>query len=119
MDILLEPSGDLSLSEDGDIRLENSVRQKIRIRILWFAGEWRWNEELGMPYYENLLIKNPDTEHFEDALREAIFDVDEVTEVQDVEVDYDSQTREAVIRYTALTDLETIKEELRICRNMV
>jgi hypothetical protein len=118
MDILLDSSGDLFLTEDGDIKLENSVRQKIRILVLWFEGEWRWNDEIGMPYRDTLLMKNPDTEYFEDALREAIFDIDEVTEVQDVEIDYDSSTREAVIRYTVLTDLEKIKEEMRICRTM-
>ena len=118
MDILLDSSGDLFLSERGDIRLEDSVRQKIRIRVLWFFGEWRWDEEMGLPYYENLLVKNPDLEHFEDALREAVFDVDEVVEVADVEVSYDSRSREAVIAYTAVTDLETIKEEMRICRSM-
>ncbi len=117
MDILLDASGDLFLTEKGDIRLEHSVRQQIRILILWFFGEWRWNEELGLPYYENLLIKNPDIEHFEDALKEAIFEIEEVVET-DAEISYDNQTREAVVRYTAITDLETVKEEIRICRSM-
>ena len=38
----------------------------------------------------------------------------EVTEVKEVSVAYDRRLREAVIRYTALTDLETIREEVRI-----
>ena len=43
MDILLNSSGDLYISETGDIALGNSVSQKIRIRLLWFEGEWRWD----------------------------------------------------------------------------
>lgn len=118
MDILLDHNGDLFLDHKGDIRLENSVSQKIRIRILWFAAEWRWDEELGMPYFEELLVKNPDAEYFEGLLREEIFNVDEVVQVKEVTILYDSQTREAVIQYVALTDLETIREEVRICRSV-
>lgn len=118
MDILLDNNGDLFLNQDGDIILENSLRQKIRIRLLWFAREWRWDEELGMPYFEELLVKNPDTEYFEGLIQEEIFNVDEVVQVKEVTILYDSQTREAAIQYVALTDLETIREEVKICRSM-
>lgn len=114
VDILLDPVGDLYISPTGDIRLEDSVAQKIRIRLLWFEGEWRWDTEEGMPYFDRLLIKNPDTDYFESLVRQRIFEVTEVTEVKEVSVAYDRRLREAVIRYTALTDLETIREEVRI-----
>lgn len=117
MDIMLDSSGDLLVTKAGDIMLENSVAQKIRIRLLWFEGEWRWNKDEGLPYMESLLVKNPDTDYFESIIREKIFEVDEVVDVKDVEVAYDSKTRDSVIRYVALTDYETIKEEVRIrCR---
>ena len=51
MDILLDASGDLCISESGDLKLEDSVAQKIRIRLLWFEGEWRWDVEEGLPYF--------------------------------------------------------------------
>lgn len=114
MDIMLDSGGDLYISAAGDIVLENSVAQKIRIRLLWFEGEWRWDDEEGLPYMEDLFQKNPDTDAFETAVREKIFEVDEVTEVKNVQVDYDRKTRMAVIRYTAMTDFETIREEVRI-----
>ena len=118
MDILLDSSGDLFISKTGDIRLENSVAQKIRIRLLWFEGEWRWDTDEGMPYLTHLLIKNPDTDYFEGAVREKIFEVDEVVDVRDVQITFDSKARSAVIRYVALTDEETIKEEVKIkCRS--
>lgn len=114
MDILLNSEGDIMFSPEGDIILADSVAQKIRIKILWFAAEWRWDEEKGLPYIESLFIKNPDTDHFERLIREQIFDVDEVTEVKSVSVTYNKETRKATIRYTALTDFETIKEEVSI-----
>lgn len=118
MDIMLDSNGDLLVTKSGDILLENSVAQKIRIRLLWFEGEWRWNTDEGMPYMTSLLVKNPDTDYFESVVREKIFEVEEVVDVKDVRIAYDTRTREAVIHYVALTDFETIKEEVKIrCRS--
>ena len=114
MDILLDANGDLCITPQGDIELKNSVSQKIRIKLLWFEGEWRWDEEEGMPYRNSLFVKNPDTGYFEGVVRGKIFEVDEITEVKEVSVTFDKRTRTAVIRYTALTDYETIKEEVNI-----
>ena len=118
MDVLLDSTGDLVVTSSGDIRIENSVAQKIRIKLLWFEGEWRWNVEEGMPYMASLMTKNPDTDYFEGFVRSKIFEVEEVTEVKDVKVVFDRSTRSAVIRFVALTDYETIKEEVTIqCQN--
>lgn len=114
MDILLNTNGDLCITPDGDIAIGNSVAQKIRIRLLWFEGEWRWDVDEGMPYKDSLLIKNPDTDYFESIIREKIFEVEEVTEVKEVVVTFDRWTRNALIKFTALTDEETIKEEVNI-----
>ena len=114
MDILLSADGDLYLTETGDISLVESVAQKIKIRLRWCLGEWIWDEEEGMPYRDELFIKNPDTDSFEMAVREKIFEIDEVTEVKDVSVTYDRHTRVGKIEFTALTDTETIREEVEI-----
>lgn len=114
MDILLSPDGDLYITQKGDISLAESVAQKIKIRIRWLLGEWRWDEEEGLPYKDELFIKNPDVDGFEQLVREKIFDVTEVTEVKDVNVTYDSRTRTGKIKFTALTDTETIREEVEI-----
>lgn len=111
-DIMLS-DGDMFL-KNGDIVLEDSVAQKIKIRLLWFEGEWRWNKEEGLPYFSDILVKNYDTNYIESIIREKIFEVDEVTEVKEVTLLADRKTRVATIRYTALTDYETIKEEVRI-----
>lgn len=118
MDILLDKTGDIKLSPDGDILLTNSVTQSIMIRLKWLEGEWRWKRGEGLPYFNNLLIKNPDTDYFESEVREKIFEVEEVTDVKDVSIVFDSRTRQATIQFTAVTDFETIKEEVTIsCQN--
>lgn len=114
MDIMLDKEGDLLLLENGDLMLADSVAQKIRIKLLWFEGEWRWDTSEGMPYMKYLLIKNPDVDYFESVVRSRIFEVDEVVDVKNVEIVFDSQRRKAVIRFTAQTEQETIKDEVAI-----
>lgn len=112
MDILLDRNGDLFLDSMGDIVLNDSVSQQIKIRLRWFASEWRWDEEMGLPYFEELMVKNPNIEYFEGLIREEIFNVDKVTDVESVNIAYDSKTRKGTIRFVAYTDSETIKEEV-------
>ena len=114
MDLLLDRNGDLFISPKGDVVLGDSTAQKIRIKLLFFEGEWRWNREEGLPYYDYLFQKKPDTDYLEAAVRAKIFEVTKVTDVRDVRVTLDSKTRTGTIRFTALTDQEIIREEVRI-----
>ena len=102
MDILLDSNGDLAF-KGTDIVLANSVRQ-----------EWRWDDEAGVPYFEYLFVKNPDIDQIKELVEEQIFNVDEITEVNDVSIEIDSLKRSAVIRYEAVTDEKTYKEEVKI-----
>lgn len=113
VDILLDSNGDLAF-KGTDIVLANSVRQKIKIRLKWFFQEWRWDDEAGVPYFEYLFVKNPDIDQIKELIEEQIFNVDEITEVNDVSIEIDSLKRSAVIRYEAVTDEKTYKEEVKI-----
>lgn len=113
VDILLDKNGDLYF-EGADIVLANSVRQKINIRLQWFFQEWRWDDEAGIPYFEYLFIKNPDLDQIKEIIEEQIFNVDEVTEVNDVSIEIDNKSREAAITYEVATDEETFREEVII-----
>ncbi len=114
MDILLDKNGDLYISPRGDIALGNSVSQKIRIKLLMFENEWRWNRDEGLPYLDFMAQKNPDTNYLEALVRARIFETPEVTDVRDVQVTLDNKTRSGKIRFVALTDQETIREEVSI-----
>ena len=117
MDILLDRSGDLLLSDTGDIVLNDSVAQKIRIRLLWFEGEWKWDREEGIPYFDQLLVKNPNLDYFESVIRDRIFEIDEITDVKNVEITFKREKGNAVMKFVALPVRETIKDEVVIrCR---
>lgn len=109
MDILLDGNGDLAF-KGTDIILANSVRQKIKIRLKWFFQEWRWDDEAGVPYFEYLFVKNPDIDQIKELIEDQIFNVAEITEVNDVSIEIDSLKRSAVIRYEAVTDEKHIRK---------
>lgn len=100
-DILLNGDGDLLINPVGDISLTDSVQQAIAVRLRWFAGEWRLGKDIGMPYFEEILIKNPDTSRIEQIVRDEILSVDEVEDVKSVVCDVLPEIRTAFIRYEA------------------
>lgn len=119
LDFKLTKSGDLELTDTGDILPTDSVCQAVRIRLLWFFDEWRLGPEFGLPYFENILVKNPNESKIRHLIREAVMSVDEVTDVQEVEMSIDSRTRAASITVVFSTDEDTFREEVNIqCQAM-
>lgn len=113
-DILLTPYGDLNITEFGDITLTESVRQAVRIRLLWFFSEWRLGPEFGVPYFEEFFIKNPNIMLIRSIVREQVKSVDDVIEVRNLSIDLNKQTRLLVIRFIFVTSEETYREEVMV-----
>lgn len=38
----------------------DAVLQRVKVRFRFFLGEWFLDQRLGIPYYRDILIKNPD-----------------------------------------------------------
>lgn len=60
------PAGDLALSAGDLVVLGDTaatrvlyIRQKIRVRFKFFLGEWFLDLRQGIPYYRDVLVKNP------------------------------------------------------------
>ena len=92
IDLKLDATGDLELSAAGDISATDSIVQAVRIRLLWFFGEWRLMHSLGFPYFENLLVKNPNESKLRHLIRETVMSVDGVKDVTDISFDIDKRT---------------------------
>ena len=120
MDLLLDSDGDLYIGKNGDVRIEQSVAQEIKIRLKWFEGEWKWNRDRGIPYLTGIFGRKPNINYIEQVIREKIFEVTVVTNVRNVSVIFDKNRRTVRIDFTAETDTETIREEVDIvCQIMV
>lgn len=110
LDLLLNDDGDLDITDDGDIKVGFSKTQAILVRLRWIYGEWRLGPELGFPWYEDVLVKNPDTERIRQEIREAILSVDDITDASVTILSFDQTNRSITIEYNATTDDESIQE---------
>jgi hypothetical protein len=113
-DILLTKDGDISISETGDITLTDSIIQAVRIRLLWFFEEWRFAPDYGISYYEEILVKNPNTEQIKRLVRDEVMTVNEVSDVKNITVSIDRKTRKATVSLEIVTAEKTYREELLI-----
>ncbi len=113
-DLALNERGDLAISETGDISLTESIRQIVLIRLRWILDEWRLGPELGFPYFEDLLVKNPNLDLIGQLIKEEILKVEQVNDVKITSVSYNSQLREFNISFDYSVDEETYKEEVEI-----
>jgi hypothetical protein len=108
-DLQLTNNGDLYINpETGDIEITNSPEQAIKIRLLWFLREWRLGDAFGIPYWEEILVKNPNRLRLLQLFRAAILSVEEVQTVD--ELDYNiTSDRLLTIRYRATVDGSILK----------
>ena len=114
LDILLTREHDLSIGEWGDIALTRSVRQAVRIRLLWFFREWRFAPALGVPYFEDVFIKNPNIARMRAHVRREVMGVRDVTDIRNLQVDMNAHRRMARISFMVVTSEETYMEEVEI-----
>lgn len=84
MDLALDPdTGDL-LIEDFDAQLVrdlDSVEQDLRVRLQFFLGEWFLDTTVGIPFYEDILVKNPNIPNIESILKAKILETEDVIEL--------------------------------------
>jgi hypothetical protein len=106
--------GDLLVDEFGDIKLTDSVRQAVRIRLLWFFAEWRFAPRFGVPYFEEILIKNPNLARIRGIIITEAESVDEVTEARNVRFEVNKASRNARITLDIVVGERTYTEEVMI-----
>lgn len=96
-DIVLE-NGDLALIEDSD-----AVAQHIRQRLKTFYGEWFLDTSVGVPYYQDILRKNPNPDVVEQLLRNEILGTPGVIELMKFEMDFQNGARTLDVSFEART----------------
>lgn len=111
-DILLDNEGDIALTKDGDISLVTSPVQAVMIKLRWYLGEWIFDPDRGIAWFEKILVKNPDIEGIKKLLIKEIMDVDDVLEVPVMNILVDAANRNAIIRFRIRAGKETYDREV-------
>lgn len=105
-DIALNTTTDDILILKGDLVLtigREAIRQHIQQRLRSFSGEWFLDLAAGLPYYQSILVKNPNLQAIQGILQAEIIATPGVLELQDFRLNYDNKTRRLTCEFTVST----------------
>ncbi len=99
-DFLLAADGDLDLSTN-DLQLVEgiaAIRQELQIRYRFFFSEWFLNNRTeGIPYIQEILVKNAQAAHVRSILTQVATDTPGVSEIRAYSADLDIGTRRLTV----------------------
>ncbi len=108
--------GDLQLTADGrDISLisgPEQVRQNIQTRALIFKGSWRYDRNLGVPYFQEILLAGTPVELVRRRFYELVAETPGVTAVQFVRLRFDTESATMYVDFSCTAENETVSGTL-------
>lgn len=90
---------DLSIVEGAD-----SVAQNVKIRLLFFRGEWFLDTTAGLPFYTDILVKNPNLANIDSIIKAEISETPEVNEITIYSSNFIRSQRKLNVEFTLNTE---------------
>ena len=110
-DFLLHDN-DLAIDADFILtrNLAEQVTQTLQIQLKTLQGEWFLDERVGIPYFTQILGQKPHKLTLLGIFRDAILKVDGVAKINQINVDYEHQSRTVKLNFEVeLTDGSKVK----------
>lgn len=82
---------------------KETIEQKIKIKLLFLYKEWFLDVTEGLPYISKIAVKNPELAQIETLIRNTLLSVDNVTEVQELVLEFDAPSRTLTVTGIVLT----------------
>lgn len=104
---LLLVDGDISVA-NGDLETVDgidSIKQAIDLALNLFKSEWFLDGDLGVPYFENILIKSPNLNAIRDIFKKKLISVSGVTAVIELSLNFDGASRTLAVSWKVSTDV--------------
>lgn len=105
-DILLTADGDIDVSKQ-DLQLTSgidAVMQSVRIRLQFFMGEWFLDTTQGVPYFQQVLVKNPDLNALASIFRNVVLGTPGIKSLTQFSLDHDRQARTLSVTMAGVAD---------------
>ena len=85
-----DDNGDLIIANGSPIWIDgkDAITQHLRSRLRAFAGEWFLDESVGVPWYRDVLVKNPQFSVVAAAIKKAILETPGVVALQSFKLDF-------------------------------
>lgn len=98
---------DLSTNDFELVTGNTAIAQHVKIRLGMFKNDWFLDRRVGIPYYEQILIKGAQDNIIRDIFRSVISDTPGIDEIESLSLDYTGATRTMAISFVAsVTDSE-------------
>lgn len=106
LDLLLDDNGVVLRGGDWAFAIDREgIQQRISQVLKTIAGEWFLDLDYGLPYFEQILIKNPNLPSVQDLFRRALLSVKGVSSVERLTLSLDTTSRTLTVSWVVLTDL--------------
>lgn len=106
-------TGDVDLSRDDlyFVTGADAVAQHLLIRLRTYKGEWFLDQRVGIPYYSQILVKNPNLAAIQSVYRRAIESTPGVDALTSISLEFDTANRQLTLRFTAVLEGETVARD--------
>jgi hypothetical protein len=102
----LIPAGDLALTNHAFALVEGvqQIRQRLASRLQFFLGEWFLDLRQGIPYFRDVLVKNPNLDVIRSLMRRVILDTPGTLSLVKLEIELDSSARTLSVAFEAVVE---------------
>ena len=106
IDLLLDDNGVVLRNGDWAFAVDREgIQQRISQVLKTIAGEWFLDLDYGLPYFEQILVKNPNLPSVQDIFRRALLSVKGVSSVERLTLSLDTPNRILRVDWVVSTDL--------------
>lgn len=118
MDFYLDPlTHDLDVS-GFDFRVtasaEEALIQRLKIKLLFFKGEWFLNQNFGTPYFQEIFVSINSKDDVDTVFKLAITEMQGVEKITKYSSSFNKDTREFTLDFSVLFNGEVITTSLLI-----
>lgn len=103
-EILRDPASDDIAIPVRLVRGPDAVVQRVRQRFQFFLGEWFLDRRLGIPYYEQVLVKRPDTGLIASLFRRVLVETPGVSRVATMSAEVEPRERNLKLTFKAFLE---------------
>jgi len=107
IDIQMDENGNFLFDGSGDIVMTSTeadgVAQSITQRLRRLKGEWFLDRTKGVPYFEIILEKNPNSKLVSEILKKVILETEGVAKLNRFSLYFDTTNRQASVTFQVTT----------------
>jgi len=92
----------------------DQIEQSLKERLLFYRQEWFLDTTSGIPFYDDILVKNPNVPNIENIIKAEIMDTPEAIELLSFKSEFDAPARSYSVSFSLRTEFGVASLELSI-----